>query len=103
MRRKLRAATATRFTAPADARTLTVWTKISTARKLPGNHRTGGSAAGADRRGQMNRPENRNGNARAQSGITRRQALAGVASAAALTAIGGGTALAAKKVKVAAV
>jgi basic membrane protein A len=39
----------------------------------------------------------------ALSGITRRQALAGVASAAALTALGGGTALAASKLKVAAV
>jgi len=50
----------------------------------------------------MNRPENRNAIARPQIGITRRQALAGVASAAALAGFGG-TALAAKKLKVAAV
>jgi basic membrane protein A len=49
----------------------------------------------------MKRPEIRNEIARAR--ISRRQALAGVASAAALTVLGGGTALAAKPLKVAAV
>jgi len=49
----------------------------------------------------MKKPENRNEISRAQ--ITRRQALTGVASVAALTALGGGTALAAKPLKVAAV
>ena len=51
----------------------------------------------------MKRPEIRNEIPRARFGITRRQALAGLASASALTAFGGGTALAAKPLKVAAV
>src|SRR5690242_4468991 len=55
-----------------------------------------------DRRGQMKTPENRNVIARPR-GVTRRQALAGLASASALTAFGGGAAFAAKPLKVAAV
>jgi basic membrane lipoprotein Med (substrate-binding protein (PBP1-ABC) superfamily) len=49
----------------------------------------------------MKKPENRNEISRAQ--ITRRQALTGVASVAALTAFGGSSAFAAKPLKVAAV
>ena len=56
----------------------------------------------------MKKPENRHEISRAQGvpgqfRVTRRQALTGVASAAALTALGGGSAFAAKPLKVAAV
>ena len=51
----------------------------------------------------MKTPEIRNEIARARFGVTRRQALAGLASASALTAFGGRAALAAKPLKVAAV
>jgi basic membrane protein A len=51
----------------------------------------------------MKTPEIRNEIARARFGLTRRQALAGLASASALTAFGGGAAFAAKPLKVAAV
>jgi basic membrane lipoprotein Med (substrate-binding protein (PBP1-ABC) superfamily) len=51
----------------------------------------------------MKKPENRNEILRAPFVLSRRQALAGVASAAALTALGGGSAFAAKPLKVAAV
>jgi basic membrane lipoprotein Med (substrate-binding protein (PBP1-ABC) superfamily) len=51
----------------------------------------------------MKRPETRNGIACARFGITRRQALAGLASVSALTAFGAGPARAAEGLKVAAV
>src|SRR5436190_20589711 len=51
----------------------------------------------------MKRPEIRNENPRVRSGITRRQALAGLASASAVSAFGARSAWAAKPLKVAAV
>jgi basic membrane protein A len=51
----------------------------------------------------MKRPEIRNEISRARFGLSRRQALAGLASASALTAFGGASAWAAKPLKVAAV
>jgi len=51
----------------------------------------------------MKKPDNRNEISRAQFALSRRQTLTGIASAAALTALGSGSAVAAKPLKVAAV
>jgi|AraplaMF_Col_mMF_1032025.scaffolds.fasta_scaffold00014_182 basic membrane protein A len=51
----------------------------------------------------MKKPDNRNEISRAQFALSRRQTLTGIASAAVLTALGSGSAVAAKPLKVAAV